>query len=117
MSRDVEPIMTTLLPTSIPVPLPEDWARIHSVLCEARTTSRSSHVPEPPGPLILAGAAFSKASAIRRRWVDLIQWANQYGFAEVLGAHLSPPPDFDVAEHLAGVSEDGRGWWREFGEE
>jgi hypothetical protein len=49
--------------------------------------------------------------------VDLIQWANDYGFADVLSSNLPPPPNFDVAEQIAGVSEDCRGWWPEIGEQ
>lgn len=94
-----------------PVPLPHDWAHVHALLAEAQRSAAEPNIPNPPVPLILAGAAFSSANQIRRRWTDLVEWANTYGFVEILRAALPPPPDFDVADHFAGASEDGSGWW------
>lgn len=109
--------MGHLVPDSTPVPRPSDWAMLHSLLAKALETREDASIPEPPVPLILAGAAFSTAAAIRHRWRDFVQWANEHGFAELLAAHLPPPPDVDVADQIAGVSADGRGWWPEYGEQ
>jgi hypothetical protein len=62
----------------------------------------------------LAGAAFSSAASIRRRWSDLIDWAKAYGFESEFIAELPPPPSEDVAARIAGVSEGGGGWWNSF---
>lgn len=105
--------MTTLISIDTPVPLPRDWAAIHSALASARRDDHRRLAPEPPIPLILAGAAFSSASQIRERWVALIEWTNRYGYQEVFRARLPPPPDFDVASRIAGASEDGSGWWED----
>ena len=96
--------------------MPVDWARIHTLLAQERLRRRLS-VPEPPVPLILAGAAFSSASAIRQRWTDLLDWATAHGLLGLLIEHLPPAPDVDVAESIAGISEDGRGCWPEYGEQ
>lgn len=109
--------MGHLIPEGTPAPRPSDWAMLHSLLAEAWETRQDGRIPEPPVPLILAGAAFSTAAAIRERWRDLVKWANEHGFAELLAAHLPPTPDVDVADHIAGVSADGRGWWPEYGEQ
>ncbi len=74
-------------------------------------------IPKPPVPLILAGAAFSTADAIRGRWRETLTWARQYGFHDLLIAELPAPPDEDVAERIAGVSADGKGWWPVWGEQ
>ena len=97
--------------------MPPDWAKIHAALSEAWERRADSNIPKPPVPLILAGAAFSSASEIRRRWIDFVDWANDFGFAEVLHANLGRAPEIDVAEQIAGVSEDGRGWWPVYGEQ
>jgi len=97
--------------------MPADWAKVHAVLTDAWMERNESNVPKPPVPLILAGAAFSTASAIRRRWVELIEWANAYGFSGHLASQMPPPPKTDVADSIAGVTEDGRGWWPEYGEQ
>jgi hypothetical protein len=107
MSRDV------LL--NIPVPLPADWARLHQLLVKARSDAARDDVPTPPVPLILAGAAFSTSSAIRERWIDLLVWAVDYGFADFIVANPPPPPPIDVANSIAGVGEDGAGWWPVYG--
>jgi len=109
--------METVVPTTTPVPMPADWAAIHAALTRLWQSNDDPTIPKPPVPLILAGAAFSPATAIRQRWVDLIQWANAHGFADHLASHLPPPPSFDVADQIAGVSEDGRGWWPVLGEQ
>lgn len=75
----------------------------------------SSADTEPPVPLILAGAAFSTSRAIRERWEELLSWAQANGLFDFLLENLPPAPGFDVAERIAGVSEDGRGWWPEYG--
>jgi hypothetical protein len=103
--------------TEIPVPLPADWAKIHSQLSKAWILKEDRQIPKPPVPLILAGAAFSSADDIRARWIDLIVWANEYGFSSVLITNLPESPDYDVAERIAGVSADGKGWWPEIGEQ
>lgn len=99
------------VPESTPVPRPSDWAMLHSKLTQAWEARPDAQVPKPPVPLILGGAAFSTAAAIQQRWRDLIAWANQHGFSDVLAAHLPAPATFDVADQIAGVSADGRGWW------
>lgn len=103
--------------TEIPVPLPTDWINIHSQLSDAWVRRNDIQVTKPPVPLILAGAAFSSASDIRSRWIDLINWANEYGFSAILLNSLPEPPDLDVAESIAGVSTEGKGWWPEIGEQ
>ena len=90
---------------STPVPRPSDWARLHQLLEVAWKSGDRSAVPEPPVPLILAGAAFSTASEIRQRWIDLVRWANSHGYADLLFANLPPPPDIDVAGRIAGAPE------------
>jgi len=103
--------------TEIPVPLPTDWTKIHNQLLKALMHRNDKQIPKPPVPLILAGAAFSSANDIRARWIDLINWANEYGFSSVLLKNLPKPPSYDVAESIAGVSPDGKGWWPEIGEQ
>ncbi len=100
--------MTVPISTDTPVPLPRDWAAIYAALASA---SRERPIRKPPPPLILAGAAFSSARQIRRRWLDLIEWTNSYGYQQVFLTLLPSPPDFDVASHFAGAAEDGSGWW------
>ena len=95
--------------TTTPVPIPADWAKIHSHLVKVLRARGDSSIPSPPMPLILAGAAFSKASEIRQRWFDLIQWTKAHGFERELASSLSAAPKFDVAERIAGVSESGEG--------
>jgi len=106
-----------IVPENTPVPRPGDWTMLHGLLTEAWVARQDGRIPKPPVPLILAGAAFSTASAIRERWRELVHWANAHGFAELLAAHLPLPPDVDIAEQIAGVSADGRGWWPEYGEQ
>lgn len=107
--------MSDLLPTTIPVPMPVDWSRIHGLLAKARRDSGLEAIPEPPIPLILSGASVSKPSWIRAQWIELLEWANQYGYADLVMKNLPPPPAVDVAEDLAGITEDGRQWWPEVG--
>jgi hypothetical protein len=109
--------METLVPMTTPVPMPADWAAIHAALTDLWQSKDDSNISKPPVPLILAGAAFSSAAAIRQRWIDLIQWANANGFSDHLASRLPQPPSFDVADKIAGVSEDGRGWWPVLGEQ
>ena len=101
----------------LPVPIPADWDRIHSRLAQARSLRSAIDTPEPPVPLILAGAAFSAAGAIRKRWSDLVEWSVTYGYLDLLLTNLPPAPDIDVADSIAGVSDDGRGWLPEWGEQ
>ena len=101
--------------TRPPVPLPTDWTRLHELLRAERRRMVGSSIPEPPTPLILAGAAFSTASAIRARWAELLDWASTYGFETTLTNHLPPAPEHDVANAIAGVSDSGQGWWPEYG--
>ena len=109
--------MQHLVPEATPVPWPDDWARVHELLTQAWEARGDQTIPKPPVPLILAGAAFSSAAAIRQRWRDLVSWANEHGFSRILAAQLPPPPAVDVADQIAGVSADGRGWWPEYGEQ
>jgi hypothetical protein len=102
-------VMGNPVSKTTPVPMPADWAKIQSVLERARLAVSGDTIPAPPVPLILGGAAFSTASAIRARWVELVEWANEWGFSGLLASSLPPPPDFDVAENIAGVTENGRG--------
>ena len=99
------------------VPLPADWARLHGLLSRERVRAPDRSIPEPPVPLILAGAAFSSAAAIRARWSALLDWAYTFGFDQLLFANLPPAPDHDVASAIAGVSDDGKGWWPVFGQQ
>jgi Dna[CI] antecedent, DciA len=105
--------MTTGTPP--PVPLPTDWARLHEVLSAEWKRRDDGSIPEPPTPLILAGAAFSTADAVRSRWSALLDWAHGFGFGNVLASNLPPPPEYDVADAIAGVSDSGKGWWPEYG--
>ncbi len=109
--------MTHQVPTSTPVPMPADWAKLHSALSKAWRERNSSSTPAPPVPLILAGAAFSTAAEILQRWIDLVQWANDSGLGQCLAALLPPSPNLDVADRISGISDDGQGGWREFGEQ
>ena len=99
------------------VPLPADWARIHGLLIRERSRVADRTIPDPPVPLILAGASFSSAAEIRARWSALLDWAHLYGFEQPLLASLPPPPAYDVAAAIAGVSDDGKGWWPEYGQQ
>lgn len=99
-----------------PVPRPADWARIHARLARDRM-DQGLDIPEPPVPLIMGGAAFSSATAIRQRWNDLLVWAATHDLLPALLELLPPPPDIDVAESYAGVSVNGHGWWPEHGEQ
>ena len=106
------------LSADIPVPLPGEWTKIYQELVQLRKQRNDPSIPEPPTPLILAGAAFSTASEIRNRWSKLIEWANQYGFVEEMKNLIPPSPDFDVAEKIAGISKKSdRYWWEELGNE
>ncbi|SRR6266545_786789 len=109
--------MQHLIPEATPVPRPGDWAMLHELLAQAREARGDHRIPKPPVPLILAGAAFSSAAAIRQRWRDLVSWANEHGFSELLAAHLPSAPEVDVADQIAGVSANGQGWWPEYGEQ
>jgi hypothetical protein len=100
-----------------PVPLPADWARLHEMLSIARKSMDRNDIPNPPTPLILSGAAFSTAAAIRERWNELLTWAADYGFVDVLLANLPAPPSIDVPSSIAGIGEDGKGWWPNYGEQ
>ena len=94
----------------LPVPEPVVWTRVFLRLKEAREQNQITN--EPPAPLILAGAAFSNASDIRSRWHQLVQWAQCHELTkQLLDAYEAPADNQDVAETLAGVSEDGRNWW------
>ena len=103
--------------TSPPVPMPADWARVHARLAEDRIRLGDTSVPEPPVPLILAGAAFSTATEIQARWRALLDWAHAHGLEEALLSNLGPLPDCDVARSIAGVSDSGQGWWPQYGEQ
>ena len=109
--------VTDRIPTVVAVPMPAEWAKVHAVLNEAWRARGNTNIPKPPAPLILAGAAFSTASEIRRRWIELIEWANAHGFSEELGFNLPSSQGLGVAESTAGVSEQGEGWWPEYGEQ
>lgn len=109
--------MHGLVPLSTPVPIPVEWARMHCLLAEAWKVKADPAIPQPPTPLILSGAAFSKASDIRRRWAEFIEWANSYGHSAVLFAALPSPPHEDVAQQIAGVGENSLRWWPTFGEQ
>jgi len=106
------------LSSDIPVPLPEDWARIHHELSILHNHKSDPNIPKPPVPLILAGAAFSTAGAIRDRWWNLVDWANQYGFAEEMAKMIPSAPEYDVAERIAGISENStQHWWEGLGDD
>lgn len=107
------------------MPYPRDWARLFEILTAARD-ARGLKIPDPPRPLILAGAAFSRASEIRQAWIGLVRWAEEHGLQPLLHANLptAPVPERvdahtvrDVADRLAGISEDGHGWWPEYGKQ
>lgn len=105
------------LSTDLPVPLPEDWARIHTELQKLRKQRNDANIPDPPVPLILAGAAFSTASEIRSRWSQLIDWANQHGFVAEMN-NIAPAPEYDVAKRIAGVTDKfDQHWWEELGDD
>jgi hypothetical protein len=98
-------------PDNLPLPLPETWVNIHRQL-EAQRLKIITVSVKVPVPLILNGAAFSKASAIRERWRETLDWAERYGcLDELLKEYVAPPPGRDIADELAGVSDDGKGWW------
>ena len=73
-----------VLSLSTPVPMPADWTHVYAVLKKAWEAGAEDAIPASPVTLILAGAAFSNASDIRKRWVELIDWANVFGFSENL---------------------------------
>ena len=106
-----------LVPTVVAVPMPADWAKVHTVLDEAWRARDDISIPKPPTPLILAGAAFSTANEIRSRWVELTEWANAHGFSDLFASNLPSTRGLDVAESIAGVSEQGEGWWPGYGEQ
>jgi len=91
--------------------MPYDWSKLYFLLFDAWIKNiADKKIPEPPKPLILAGTTFSTADAIRHRWMSLIKWANENGFSNLMSANMPPPPDYDVAEQIAGVSNNGTGW-------
>lgn len=97
-------------PDRLPVPLPDVSVAIHKALELVRVQNPAW--PKVPVPLILSGAAFSTAAAIRQRWRETIIWAEQHQCMDILLAHyVLPPEGVDVASNLAGVDSMGNGWW------
>ncbi len=106
------------LSKDIPVPMPSDWSEIYQQLTNLREQRREHTIPEPPVPLILAGAAFSTANQIRTRWIELLDWANKHGFADEMAKMIPPSPPEDIAERIAGISEKSKKhWWEDLGNE
>lgn len=91
--------------------MPFNWAELYGRLLRHWKDLGDDAIPQPPLPLILAGAAFSSTREIRARWAELLDWAEKYGLTEVLMEHYEPPEGEDYAERAAGVTQDGRGWW------
>ena len=106
------------LSKDIPVPMPVHWSKIYQQLNNLREQRREHTIPNPPVPLILAGAAFSNANQIRTRWIELLDWVNKYGFADEMAKMIPPPPLEDVAEKIAGISENAeKHWWEDLSSE
>lgn len=107
-----------ILSQDIPVPMPGDWSEIYLQLKNLIEQRIEHTIPEPPVPLILAGAAFSTANQIRTRWKELVDWSNKYGFADEMAKMIPPSPQEDVAERIAGVSENSKKhWWEDLASE
>jgi hypothetical protein len=68
--------METVVQTTTPVPMPADWVAIHVALTNLWQSKDDPSISEPPVPLILAGAAFSSATAIRlTSAIETEQWS------------------------------------------
>ena len=91
--------MPFLLPLTLMKAPPLDWVRISSKLRGAWKRKNDPSVPPPPRPLVLAGAAFSTESEIWRRWIGLIMWANQFGYARMMARHLPEHLKEELAKH------------------
>jgi hypothetical protein len=87
------------LPLTLMKAPPLDWVRISSKLRGAWMRKNDPSVPPPPRPLVLAGAAFSTESEIWRRWIGLIMWANQFGYARMMARHLPEHLKEELAKH------------------
>jgi hypothetical protein len=95
---------------NLQLPLPDVSAAIHAAL--ERMRQQNPAWPPVPVPLILSGAAFSTATAIRQRWRETLVWAESHGCMDVLLRHyVAPHSGMDVANQLSGVDDDGNGWW------
>lgn len=94
-----------MVPTTTPVPLPQDWARIHQTLVELWEKCQDHKIPKPLAPLILAGTMGSTPKDIRQRWISHIEWANKYGFSKNLKEIIPSSPDIDVAKEIAGLPD------------
>jgi hypothetical protein len=93
---------------NLKLPVPDVSTAIHKALEQVR--QQNPAWPKVPVPLILSGAAFSTAAAIRQRWLETLMWAESHGCTDVLLRHYIPPPlGTDVASQLAGVNENGKG--------
>ena len=103
--------MLTPLSAETPVPMPEDWSRLWTILKQEVQDRAIQGAPEPPRPMILAGAAFSTPEQVRARWVELVDWCKEWGLVDVAEHSLPDPPGIDVAESIGHASGQSPEWW------
>jgi hypothetical protein len=72
------------MPKQFICPMPMVWDRIYQNLQAARDCSPDQTIPRPPIPLILNGWVYSTDLEKASRWNETIDWAKQYGFADLI---------------------------------
>lgn len=91
--------------------MPQDWSRLWSTLKQEVEDRALQGVPEPPKPMILAGATFSTPAEVRARWVELVNWCEKWGLVQVAAESLPEPPGYDVAERIGHARGQSPEWW------
>ena len=70
-------------PMGFVCPQPNAWARIYTAADKAWNTHGDAGIPVPPRHMILAGW-YNTESNKHRRWLDLQEWADEFGFRKVV---------------------------------
>ena len=64
-------------------PLPKHWNQVTKLHRKAAERDQRS-IPNPPVPLILNGWVYSNDLEKRERWNQTIDWAEKWGFSEII---------------------------------
>jgi hypothetical protein len=75
-------------------PLLHIWRQIYTVLEEAYERAGVAEMPPPPLVFNMQGWQLSTDSQKEQRWVETRAWAEQHGFARLIG-HLSDDEFYD----------------------